>query len=44
MDVITNETIWSAKIKGNSVMDNERALASKLISETFEKLNTKLNE
>ncbi len=44
VDVISNETIWSAKIKGNSVMDNERALASKLISETFEKLNTKLNE
>ncbi len=44
VDVISNETIWSAKINGNSVMDNERALASKLISETFEKLKAKLNE
>lgn len=44
VDVISNETIWSVKINGNSVMDNERALASKLISETFEKLKAKLNE
>jgi len=43
VDVITNETIWAVKIKGNSVMDNERALASKLITETFEALKTKLN-
>jgi hypothetical protein len=44
VDVISNETIWSVKINGNSVMDNERALASKLISETFEKLKAKLNK
>jgi hypothetical protein len=43
VDVITNETIWTVKIKGNSVMDNERALASKLITEAFEALKTKLN-
>ncbi len=43
VDVITNETIWTVKIKGSSVMDNERALASKLITEAFEALKTKLN-
>jgi curli biogenesis system outer membrane secretion channel CsgG len=43
VDVTTNETIWAVKIKGNSAIDNERALASKLISETFETLKTKLN-
>ena len=43
VDVTTNETIWTAKIKGNSAVDNERALASKLIIESFEKLRTKLN-
>jgi len=43
VDVITNETIWTVKIKGNSVMDNERALASKLITEAFEALKAKLN-
>ena len=43
VDVTTNETIWTAKIKGSSVVDNERALASKLIIESFEKLRTKLN-
>ena len=43
VDVITNETIWTAKIKGNSAVDNERALASKLITESFEKLRIKLN-
>lgn len=43
VDVTTNETIWAVTIKGNSVMDNERALASKLISETFEALKAKLN-
>lgn len=43
MDVTTNETIWTVKIKGNSVIDNERALASKLISEALEKLKAKLN-
>ncbi len=43
VDVTTNETIWTAKIKGNSVVDNERALASKLIIESFEKLRTELN-
>ncbi|MDP6923515.1 MAG: DUF799 family lipoprotein [Candidatus Scalindua sp.] len=43
VDVTTNETIWTAKIKGSSTTDNERALASKLIIESFEKLRTKLN-
>ncbi len=43
VDVMTNETIWTLYIKGDSVMDNERALASKLISEAIEKLKTKLN-
>ncbi len=43
VDVITNETIWTATIKGSSTVDNERALASKLITESFEKLRIKLN-
>ncbi len=43
VDVITDETIWTVKIKGSSVMDNERALASKLITEAFEALKAKLN-
>lgn len=43
VDVTTNETIWTAKIKGSSIKDNERVLSSKLISETFETLKTKLN-
>lgn len=43
VDVTTNETIWAVKIEGSSVMDNERALSSKLISETFETLKLKLN-
>ena len=43
VDVTTNETIWTAKIKGNSAVDNERALASKLISKAFEELRTKFN-
>jgi curli biogenesis system outer membrane secretion channel CsgG len=43
VDVTTNETIWAVKIKGSSTKDNERALASKLISETFETLKAKLN-
>jgi len=43
VDVTTNETIWTVKIKGNSAVDNERALASKLIIDSFEKLRTKLN-
>ena len=43
VDVTTNETIWTVKIKGSSIKDNERALSSKLISETFETLKTKLN-
>ncbi len=43
VDVTTNETIWTAEIKGNSAIDNERALASKLITDAFEKLRTKLN-
>lgn len=43
VDVITNETIWAVTIKGNSAVDNERALASKLITEAFEALKVKLN-
>jgi len=43
LDVTTNESIWTAKIKGNSAVDNERTLASKLISKAFEELRTKLN-
>ena len=43
VDVTTNETIWTVKIKGSSTKDNERALSSKLISETFSTLKTKLN-
>ncbi len=43
VDVTTNETIWSVKIKGSSTKYNERVLSSKLISETFETLKTKLN-
>jgi len=43
LDVTTNESIWTAKIKGNSAIDSERALASKLISKAFEELRTKLN-
>ena len=43
VDVTTNETIWAVKIKGSSTKDNERALSSKLISETFATLKTKLN-
>ncbi len=43
VDVITSETIWEVKINGNSVMDNERALASTLLLETFETLKTRLH-
>jgi curli biogenesis system outer membrane secretion channel CsgG len=43
VDVTTNETIWAVKIKGSSTEDNERALSSRLIAETFETLKTKLN-
>ena len=43
VDVTTNETIWTVKIKGSSTEDNERVLSSKLIAETFETLKTKLN-
>ena len=43
VDVTTNETIWTVKIKGSSTKDNERALSSKLISEAFETLKTKFN-
>lgn len=42
VDVVTNETIWTVKIKGSSIKENERDLSSKLISETFETLKTKL--
>ena len=43
VDVTTNETIWTVKIKGSSTEDNERALSFRLIAETFETLKTKLN-
>jgi curli biogenesis system outer membrane secretion channel CsgG len=43
VDVTTNETIWTVRIKGSSTEDNERALSSRLIAETFETLKTKLN-
>lgn len=43
VDVTTNETIWTVKIKGSSTEDNERVLSSRLIAETFETLKTKLN-
>ncbi len=43
VDVSTNETIWAVKINGSSIKDNERILSSKLISETFATLKTKLN-
>ncbi|KHE90967.1 MAG: CsgG/HfaB family protein [Candidatus Scalindua rubra] len=43
VDVITNETIWTVKVEGDSAMENERALASRLISETFETLKARLN-
>ena len=43
VDVTRDETIWAVKIKGSSVADNERVLSSKLISEAFETLKTKLN-
>ncbi len=43
LDVTTNEIIWAVKINGGSTEDNERALSSRLISETFETLKAKLN-
>jgi len=43
VDVTSDETIWAVNIKGSSVTDNERVLSSKLISEAFETLKTKLN-
>jgi curli biogenesis system outer membrane secretion channel CsgG len=43
VDVTTNETIWTVKIKGSSTEDNERVLSFKLIAEAFEKLKAKLN-
>ena len=32
VDVTTNETIWTVKIKGSSTEDNERVLSSRLIA------------
>ncbi len=43
VDVTTNETIWTVKIKGSSTDDNEKVLSSRLIAETFETLKAKLN-
>ncbi|ODS32685.1 MAG: hypothetical protein SCARUB_02181 [Candidatus Scalindua rubra] len=43
IDVTTNETVWTIKIKGSSRMDNERVLASKLVAEAIKTLKTKLN-
>ena len=43
IDVITNETIWTADIKGTSKEDGERVLASVLITEAINTLKAKLN-
>ena len=42
IDVITNETIWTADIKGTSKEDGERVLASVLIAEAINTLKAKL--
>ena len=42
IDVITNETIWTADIKGTSKEDGERVIASVLIAEAINTLKTKL--
>jgi hypothetical protein len=44
IDVITNKTIWTLDIKGTSKEDNERDLASKLITEAINTLKAKLNK
>lgn len=43
IDVTTNETVWAVNIKGTSKKNNERVLASELISKTIETLKTKLD-
>jgi curli biogenesis system outer membrane secretion channel CsgG len=43
LDVTTNETIWAVNIKGTSRKNNERVLASELITKAIETLKTKLN-
>lgn len=43
VDVTTNETIWTLDIKGTSKEDNERVLASELITNAIKTLKTKLN-
>ncbi len=43
VDTTTNETIWTVKIKDSSIKEDERVLSSRLITETFETLKTKLN-
>ncbi|MBS1257034.1 MAG: hypothetical protein MAG551_00069 [Candidatus Scalindua arabica] len=43
IDVITNETIWTADIEGTSKDDNERVIASVLITEAVNTLKAKLN-
>ena len=42
IDVITNETIWTADIKGTSKEDGERVMASVLIAEAINTLKAKL--
>lgn len=43
IDVITNETIWTADIEGTSKEDGERVIASALITEAINTLKAKLN-
>ncbi len=42
IDVTTNETLWTVNIKGTSRQDNERVLASKLVTQAIKTLKTKL--
>ncbi len=44
IDVATNETIWTVNINGTSKKDNERVLASELITIAIKTLKAKLNE
>ena len=42
IDVTTNEVIWSIKIDGTSKEDNEKSLASKLVTKTVKLLEAKM--
>ncbi len=42
IDITTNETVWAVNIKGTSKKDDERVLASELITKAIETLKTKL--